>query len=60
MGVLGTLMLGTAGSLVGGFFAWILTGRDGGALQLSGIIGSVVGSIIVLLFMRRSGSSRAA
>jgi uncharacterized membrane protein YeaQ/YmgE (transglycosylase-associated protein family) len=46
-----TIVLGVVGSFVGGFLGWALFGKDlsQGALQPSGIIGSVVGAIIVLL-----------
>ncbi len=64
MGVLGTLVLGLIGSLIGGFLGWLLFGRDSadGALQLSGIFGSIVGAVIALLIYRainrnRSGST---
>jgi uncharacterized membrane protein YeaQ/YmgE (transglycosylase-associated protein family) len=58
MGWLGTMILGIVGSLVGGTLAALLFG---GALEISaaGLIGSIVGSIIVLL-IRRSIGSRAA
>lgn len=47
MGILGTLILGLAGSLVGGFLAQVLF--DDNAV---GLIGSVIGAIIVLLVYR--------
>jgi uncharacterized membrane protein YeaQ/YmgE (transglycosylase-associated protein family) len=45
-----TLLLGIVGSFVGGFLGWLLFGHDldEGALQASGIIGSIVGAIVVL------------
>lgn len=54
MGLGGTLALGLAGSLVGGFLGYILFRADGddGAFQMSGFIGSFVGAIIVLLAWR--------
>lgn len=63
MGIGGTIVLGLVGSLVGGFLGWILFRKDGdsGAFQLSGLIGSFIGSVIVLLAWRayrsRSGST---
>lgn len=66
MGVLGTLVLGLAGSLVGGFLGWLIfrNDADSGALQLSGIIGSIIGAVIALLVWRaiqsRSGESRTS
>ena len=51
MGWVGTMILGVIGSFVGGTLAALLFG---GTLELSasGIIGSVIGSIIVLLIWR--------
>jgi uncharacterized membrane protein YeaQ/YmgE (transglycosylase-associated protein family) len=64
MTVLGTLVLGLAGSFVGGFLGYLIFGADSedGALQASGIIGSIIGAVIVLLIYRfanrRSGRAR--
>jgi uncharacterized membrane protein YeaQ/YmgE (transglycosylase-associated protein family) len=46
-----TILLGIVGSFVGGFLGFLLFHADpnGGFLQPSGIIGSIIGSIIVLL-----------
>ena len=54
MGLLGTWLLGVLGSFVGGFLGYLLFGRDidDGAVQLSGIIGSVIGAIVLLLIWR--------
>ena len=51
MGVGKTILLGIVGSFVGGFLGWAIFGKDfsEGALQPSGIIGSIIGAIIVLL-----------
>lgn len=50
MGILLTIVLGIVGSFVGGFLGFLLFGADpnGGFLQPSGIIGSIIGAIIVL------------
>jgi uncharacterized membrane protein YeaQ/YmgE (transglycosylase-associated protein family) len=50
MGILMTIVLGIVGSFVGGFLGFLLFGADpnGGFLQPSGIIGSIIGAIIVL------------
>lgn len=58
MGWLGTLILGVIGSFVGGTLAALLFG---GTVELtaSGLIGSIVGAIIVLLVWRALGASRA-
>jgi len=54
MGVGGTILLGIVGSFVGGFLGYLLFGHDisDGAVQTSGILGSVLGAIIVLLIYR--------
>jgi uncharacterized membrane protein YeaQ/YmgE (transglycosylase-associated protein family) len=54
MGVGATILLGVIGSFIGGFLGWALFGKDlaDGALQASGIIGSVVGAVIALLVHR--------
>jgi uncharacterized membrane protein YeaQ/YmgE (transglycosylase-associated protein family) len=60
IGIRGTIMIGVIGSFVGGFIGYALFHHDAqdGALQPSGIVGSVVGAIIVLLLYRRFGSGR--
>ncbi len=61
MGIGATIVLGVVGSLVGGFVGWLIFGKDlaEGALQPSGIIGSIVGALIVLAVYRASsGRSR--
>ena len=63
MGILMTIVLGIVGSFVGGFLGFVLFGADpnGGFLQPAGIIGSIIGSIIVLglyvFFARRRSTS---
>ena len=54
MSVLGTMALGIIGSFVGGFLGWALFGHDlkDGALQASGVIGSIIGAVIALLIYR--------
>ena len=54
MSVLATIGVGIVGSFVGGFLGWALFGNDldDGALQASGIVGSVVGAVIVVLLLR--------
>jgi len=49
-----TWLLGVLGSFVGGFLGYVLFGADidDGAVQTSGIIGSVIGAIILLLIYR--------
>ena len=54
MSLLQTWLLGVVGSFVGGFLGYLIFGADidDGAVQVSGIIGSVLGAIIVLLIYR--------
>jgi uncharacterized membrane protein YeaQ/YmgE (transglycosylase-associated protein family) len=56
-----TILIGIVGSFVGGFLGYVLFGKDAadGFLQPSGIIGSIIGAIIVLLIMTRSGARRS-
>ena len=54
MGCIGTVALGIVGSFIGGFIGYALFEKDlnEGAFQASGIIGSVIGAILVLLVVR--------
>ena len=54
MGVAQTIVLGIIGSFLGGFLGYLLFHKDGedGALQASGLIGSVIGAVIALLVWR--------
>ena len=58
MGWVGTMVLGVVGSFVGGTIAALLFG---GTLDLtpSGLVGSVLGAILVLLIWRSMGGRRA-
>ncbi|HAS10008.1 MAG TPA: GlsB/YeaQ/YmgE family stress response membrane protein [Acidimicrobiaceae bacterium] len=64
MGIVGTWALGVAGSFVGGFLGYVIFGADldDGAVQMGGIVGSIIGSILLLLIVRsvRGGRRRAA
>ncbi|HZV24992.1 MAG TPA: GlsB/YeaQ/YmgE family stress response membrane protein [Acidothermaceae bacterium] len=53
----GTILLGVIGSFVGGFLGYLLFHHHArsGLIQPSGIVGSVIGSIIVLLLWLRFG-----
>lgn len=61
IGIAGTMGVGLVGSFVGGFLGWLLFGHDAGdgALQPSGIVGSVIGAVLVLLVVDRLGRSHA-
>ncbi len=54
MSIGATIVLGIVGSFIGGFLGWALNGSDldQGALQASGVIGSIVGAVIALLVYR--------
>lgn len=54
-----TLVAGLAGSFVGGLLFSLLAG-DGIELRPSGIIGSIVGAVIVLLVWQAIDRSRSA
>ncbi len=58
----GTVALGVVGSFVGGLLGYLLFNKDldEGALQASGIVGSVIGAIIVLLVYRSVRGGRGA
>jgi uncharacterized membrane protein YeaQ/YmgE (transglycosylase-associated protein family) len=51
MGIGATILLGIVGSFIGGFLGWAIFGKDldEGALQASGVFGSIVGAVIALL-----------
>jgi uncharacterized membrane protein YeaQ/YmgE (transglycosylase-associated protein family) len=58
MGWIGTIVLGIIGSFVGGFLANLIFGGTL-AISPSGIVGSIIGAIIVLLIWRQVGGRRA-
>lgn len=58
LGLFKTMLVGIAGSYIGGLIGSLLQGSL--ALQSSGIIGSVVGSVILLLLLARSSQRRIA
>jgi uncharacterized membrane protein YeaQ/YmgE (transglycosylase-associated protein family) len=64
MGILATIVVGLVGSLVGGFLGYAIFHKDAseGAFQFSGLLGSIIGAVIVLLIYKAvSGrSSRSA
>ena len=61
MSIAATWLLGVLGSFLGGFLGYVLFGRDtdDGVVQVSGVIGSVIGAVLLLLlyrlYQRRSG-----
>ena len=62
MGILGTMLLGIVGSFVGGFLASLLLNRgsEGGLLQPSGLIGSIIGAVLALLLYRAAVSRKTS
>jgi uncharacterized membrane protein YeaQ/YmgE (transglycosylase-associated protein family) len=62
MGFVGTVVLGIAGSFLGGFLGYVLFDKDigEGALQPSGIIGSIIGAVLLLLLFNARGRGRRA
>jgi uncharacterized membrane protein YeaQ/YmgE (transglycosylase-associated protein family) len=54
MSLAATWLLGVLGSFAGGFLGYVLFGRDieDGAVQVSGVLGSVIGAVILLLIYR--------
>ncbi len=54
-GLIRTTLLGIVGSFVGGWLGYVIFNKDlsEGAIQTSGLLGSILGSIIVLLVYRR-------
>jgi uncharacterized membrane protein YeaQ/YmgE (transglycosylase-associated protein family) len=60
MSIMATMAVGIVGSFVGGFLGAVLFGKDfdEGYFQASGIIGSIVGAVLVLLVLRATARSR--
>ena len=58
--ILMTIVLGIVGSFLGGFLGYLIFHKDSssGFLQPSGIIGSIIGAVIVLLIWTRTSGSR--
>ena len=54
MSLAGTWLLGVLGSFLGGFLGYVLFGADveDGVVQVSGVIGSVIGAVLLLLLYR--------
>jgi uncharacterized membrane protein YeaQ/YmgE (transglycosylase-associated protein family) len=53
-GCIPTTLLGVVGSFVGGFLGYVIFDKDlgGGAIQTSGVLGSIVGAVLVLFVYR--------
>lgn len=61
MSVVMTIVIGIVGSFVGGFLGYLLFHKDAqdGFFQPSGIVGSIIGAIIVLLVWTHFGARSA-
>ena len=57
-----TIVLGVVGSFVGGFLGYVLFGADidEGAVQASGLVGSILGAIVALIVYRVAVQKRPA
>jgi uncharacterized membrane protein YeaQ/YmgE (transglycosylase-associated protein family) len=51
MGIVGTLLLGCAGSFLGGFFGNLIAGRALFTLSTAGFFGSLIGALLILLVL---------
>ena len=52
MGILATILLGIAGSFVGGLVSWALWGSSGTGFQPAGFLLSLLGAILLLVIWR--------
>jgi uncharacterized membrane protein YeaQ/YmgE (transglycosylase-associated protein family) len=55
-----TVVLGIVGSFIGGFLGYVLFDKDPGegALQASGVIGSIIGAVVALLIYNAASRRR--
>jgi len=60
MSLLMTMVLGVAGSFVGGGLSYLLFGAGEGAFQPSGWIMSIIGAVVLLLIYSSLQSKKAA
>ena len=60
-GIIVTMLLGIAGSFVGGFLGRMLgVGRGGQGFSTAGLIGSIIGALILLFIYRLVMKNRSA
>jgi uncharacterized membrane protein YeaQ/YmgE (transglycosylase-associated protein family) len=60
MSILMTILLGVAGSFVGGAISWLIFGTPTGHINPAGWIMSIVGAIIVVLLYVRLSAPKTA
>jgi len=60
MGWPATLLLGVAGSILGGFIASLVTGSGSGGFQPAGFFFSLIGAILLLLVVRKFRTTSTA
>jgi len=60
MSLLMTILLGIAGSFVGGAISWLIFGTPTGNINPAGWIMSIVGAVIVVLVYARLQAPRSA
>jgi len=58
MGVVSTILLGVAGSFLGGFLVSLITRNRVTDLNTAGIIGSILGALLLLFAMSRFSARR--
>ena len=54
-----TILLGIAGSFVGGALSWLIFDTDGGVIQTASWLGSIIGAVIVLVVRKMLDDRRA-
>jgi uncharacterized membrane protein YeaQ/YmgE (transglycosylase-associated protein family) len=59
MGLVGTTLLGIAGSFVGGFLVSLVTHNRITDLNTAGMVGSILGAIVLLVLASRFSGRRA-
>jgi uncharacterized membrane protein YeaQ/YmgE (transglycosylase-associated protein family) len=59
MGLVGTTLLGIAGSFVGGFLVSLVTHNRITDLNTAGVLGSILGAIVLLVLASRFSGRRA-
>jgi uncharacterized membrane protein YeaQ/YmgE (transglycosylase-associated protein family) len=59
MGWLATMLLGIAGSIIGGLISWMLWGAETNGFRPGGLILSIIGALLVLAAWRMMRSRNA-